>query len=379
MKVMPAKLLLHGLVWVCLYICTIAMVTCFMMYNRRPSVVSIPPIHVPPPDKKEWVPSIFVSIASYRDSKCVETVQSAIKNARLPWRLHFGVCIQENSDIDDTFPSPCSWLHGHPMYDHVLIARIPHTDARGPTYARYVCNTLYRGQDLFLQIDSHMQFVSDWDTRLVNQYNACCQMSGHQRVIISHYPPACMTPEIEHGAITVTMMLGKLEEPGIPSLSSVQGKATSYPTPGWYLACGLMLAPGSFVDEVPYDPNLECLFWGEEILLSARAWTSGYNIYNPAFAVCAHQYNRVDRPNVVYDQIQAGTIGEWTRMQNESVHRAMRMLNIMFTGATPLDEPSEYSMGDSRTLEEYELSSGVGALIDSGMHDHANHSDAQSS
>lgn len=363
---MLSKLLVHVLGWICLYVCTIAMITCHMVLcNKRSVFVSVSPVYVLPPRLDEQQsPSIFISIASYRDSRCVKTVQSAIRNARFPYRLYFGVCVQENVAIDDTFPDPCLWLHGnHQMHDHILIERVRHTDAKGPTYARYVCSTLYRGQDLFLQIDSHMEFVSDWDVHLVHQYNICAEMSGHHRVIISHYPPSCMTPEVVCGAVTVKMCLGHLEDPGIPSFHSEQCNGTSHPTTSWYIACGFMLAPGSFVNEVPYDPGLECMFWGEEVLLSARAWTSGYDIYNPAFALCVHQYTRVNSPNVVYDQVHAGTINEWTRVQRESVYRAMRTLNIMLPPNVPIVKPSGYGMGNTRTLNDYMRLSGVGTLV----------------
>ena len=37
--------------------------------------------------------------------------------------------------------------------------------------------------------------------------------------------------------------------------------------------------PRSFVHDVPWDPHLEFMFEGEELLLTARAFTHGYNIY----------------------------------------------------------------------------------------------------
>ena len=42
------------------------------------------------------------------------------------------------------------------------------------------------------------------------------------------------------------------------------------------------------VRNVPYDPEL--YFYGEEISLSARLWTHGYNIYTPNDLVLFHLY-----------------------------------------------------------------------------------------
>ena len=35
---------------------------------------------------------------------------------------------------------------------------------------------------------------------------------------------------------------------------------------------------------------------GEEIILSARLWTSGYDIYSPTQPVLTHRYKRMDQP-----------------------------------------------------------------------------------
>ena len=43
---------------------------------------------------------------------------------------------------------------------------------------------------------------------------------------------------------------------------------------------------------VPYDPLLPYLFMGEEIALSVRFWTAGFDIYGPSVDVCGHEYVR---------------------------------------------------------------------------------------
>ena len=45
-----------------------------------------------------------------------------------------------------------------------------------------------------------------------------------------------------------------------------------------------------FLVDMPFDPFLPWCFMGEEILLSLRAWTSGWNIYAPRKNLIAHQY-----------------------------------------------------------------------------------------
>ena len=42
--------------------------------------------------------SIYVQIASYRDSQLPKTLESCLENARYPDRLRFGICWQHDDD-----------------------------------------------------------------------------------------------------------------------------------------------------------------------------------------------------------------------------------------------------------------------------------------
>jgi hypothetical protein len=46
------------------------------------------------------------------------------------------------------------------------------------------------------------------------------------------------------------------------------------------------------VEEVPFDPYLPFIFMGEEIILSMRFWTAGFDIYGPTVDVLKHEYVR---------------------------------------------------------------------------------------
>ena len=41
----------------------------------------------------------------------------------------------------------------------------------GVGMGRYLANQLYNGEDFYLQIDSHMTFVNNWDVKLVECLN----------------------------------------------------------------------------------------------------------------------------------------------------------------------------------------------------------------
>ena len=63
-----------------------------------------------------------------------------------------------------------------------------------------------------------------------------------------------------------------------------------------FVAAGFLFAPASFLHEVPFDPFLPYIFMGEEISMSARLWTAGYDIFSPTVNVLNHYYVRRHYP-----------------------------------------------------------------------------------
>ena len=104
--------------------------------------------------------TIFVSIASYRDKVCNTTVKSLLDSADNKDRIFVGIC-QQNKDGDQ------DCLESFEEYPNLKIIRLKHTEAEGPTYARYKCSTLWDGEEYYFQIDSHTKFVESWDTKLI--------------------------------------------------------------------------------------------------------------------------------------------------------------------------------------------------------------------
>ena len=63
-----------------------------------------------------------------------------------------------------------------------------------------------------------------------------------------------------------------------------------------FVAAGFFFAPAIFLHEVPFDPFLPWIFMGEEISMSARLWTAGYDIFSPTINVLNHYYVRRHYP-----------------------------------------------------------------------------------
>lgn len=272
----------------------------------------------PPPRGPRRPGSIFVSIASYRDYECPETINSLFSQARDPRRIFVGLCVQ-NARGDPACPGKlCDKCIG----ENIRVLEMPHHKARGPAYARYHCAKLYQGEDFYMQIDSHMQFIQNWDDIILAELDKCAALlrPGAHAAVLTHYPPADMTDEVRLRRVTTHICRGTWEHTGMVSFLSNQFGNQDTPMHTYYLASGFLFGPGSMVTRVPYDPHLDFLFWGEELLHAARLWTSGYDLFSPGVAVCSHTYERHHAPNVFTDN------RSWAGAQEISNERVRHLL-----------------------------------------------------
>jgi len=227
---------------------------------------------------------IFISIACYRDSQVIPTVENAYKNAKYKDRLFFGVYAQlAENDVVLKFDCP---------EKQVRLLVHPHTSARGPVYARYIIyNKLYKNERFYLQIDSHTRFVSDWDEQLV-----CMLCSLQENSVISTYPVgySLKTDQLIKTDKVNVVKLKKIRN-GIPVFYSVQEKLER-PEKNLFWAAGFSFCYGAIFKIVPFDPHLKNIFWGEEFLMALRFYTSGIKVYTPDKNIIYTLWDREYRP-----------------------------------------------------------------------------------
>ena len=103
---------------------------------------------------------IFISIASYRDNQCINTVQNIAEMADHPENLHFVIC-QQNSILEKDCIKWCKKKKNHPAckVSVTKIERLTYLEARGPTWARWRIQQLWSGEEYFLQIDAHTRMI----------------------------------------------------------------------------------------------------------------------------------------------------------------------------------------------------------------------------
>lgn len=276
--------------------------------------------------------TIFVSIASYRDSDCVNTLVSMFENADRPTRVFAGVCEQNEPDEGEVcLPARFRW------HDQVRRVSLPSKEAKGPTYARYMCSLLFRDETYFLQLDSHMRFVKGWDTTAISMLGKC----GSDKAVLTHYPLDVGTPKAKGKSPGVPVLCKSKYDPNtkLATFEAVTLPASSAPKPVPFTAGGFTMGPGCMVRDVPYDPQLPHLFQGEELLYSARLWTSGYDFFTPTRNLVYHHYYRKGSPKF-WDDLDT------EKVQKKTVRKVRRILD----GKLP---EYEYGMGTERTLDEY--------------------------
>ena len=255
-----------------------------------------PPLPIATESDTDVHSTIFVSIAAYRDSELGPTLRSLMATARHPQRVFVGIVHQileqEDESILKSLPTDEPW------YDsRVTCLTMNARHARGPCYARDLCQRLYGDQDYVLQIDSHMRFRDNWDTYLIHQIQKC---PVPQKSVLTAYPVGYKLPnEIPDETRGTLLVPWKFGEDGMLRQRGrlFRPRPSGDNIPCHLYAAGFNFAPASIIDECPYDARLQHLFFGEEISMAVRLFTHGYKLYAPPQTVCYHLWTRSHRPD----------------------------------------------------------------------------------
>ena len=150
------------------------------------------------------------------------------------------------------------------------------------------------------------------------------------------------------------------------------------PIPGAFIASGFLFGPGSIVSDVPYDPDL--YFYGEEVAMSARLWTSGFNIYAPNRLLLFHLY-KTEQTDQEHSATHWGDHSNWFERNRRSLVRVHTLLNSLDRApkklgakTEDLDNLERYGLGEQRTLNDYQQWAGVN-FIRLEVSEHAKHTE----
>jgi [Skp1-protein]-hydroxyproline N-acetylglucosaminyltransferase len=258
-----------------------------------------------PPRREDG--SVYLSVVSFRDESCPDTLKKAFTKAKNAQKLFVGL-VQQNCEENDKCAKAdpdcyllfCSSEVGKKYCDNGNIRLLKMKDSEaplGPYMMRYFASKLWQGEEWYMQIDSHMSFLQDWDALLIQML----KNAPSQKPVISHFPPpqdadlATVAPSRLCGPVFAT---SDLEGQIIRFEGSSEYDRVNLETPRFapFIVAGYLVADSGMLRDVPFDPFLPYIFMGEEILLSARLWTSGYDIFSPTQNVVGHLYVRNNKP-----------------------------------------------------------------------------------
>ncbi len=295
--------------------------------------------------------SIFLAIPSYCDPVLAFTLASAYEKAKFPEQLHFGVIDQ--SPMDAAYPVPA-----HIPAAQVSYIKIDDKQARGCCWARYLAMSLYREEDWFFQLDSHMMFAQDWDDILVRKMQACLHFSD--QAVITGYPASF---SFVNGVATTTEKLDPTRaiaasakavfNPDHPYFAfktrTLHGVGA---VEGFHVAGGCLFAPGDYVRAVPVDPFL--YFNEEEQNIALRLYTNGWDIYHVAGLPIYHLYTAAPevtgtarRPLHWDIDANAKEDPKWWALDRRA---KKRLATLVWGDSTEL---GAYGLGTERSLGDY--------------------------
>ena len=208
-----------------------------------------------------------------------------------------------------------------------------------------------------MQIDSHSRFIKGWDTKIKNMYKQC----ESKKSILTHYPPSHSQYEQILKKVKPSHTCKAHFENKFHIISGAVGKNfEDKPFITSYVSAGLLFGDAKFLHEVPFDPYLPYMFQGEEILLSARLWTNGWDLYNLSEPVITHYYNREkdNQPHFWDDHKRK----RWAQIQTKTNKRYYYILQEYKKDQVDplfLTHVDDYNVGNSRSLKDWFKFTGI--------------------
>ncbi len=292
---------------------------------------------------------IFVQIASYRDPELLPTIRDCISKAKHPENLTFGICWQrdENESMEEFANDP-----------RFKILDYHWSKSKGLCWARSEIQKLWNGEEYTLQLDSHHRFLQDWDTELIEMM----KLTGSEKPIITSYAGMYRPSDNQLLNVEPYKMVASNFTPGGTILfrphTIENWQNLDKPIPARFVSGHFFFTIGKHCEEYKYDPNI--YFAGDEISLSIRSFTLGYDLFHPHKTVVWHEYTREGRTkhwtDFNTDNLVSGVVEKpWWEMDNDSKRRLRHMLQEEDNNI----DLGIYGLGEVRPHHDYELYAGI--------------------
>ena len=271
---------------------------------------------------------IFVQIASYCDPELIHTIRDCLANADNPQNLKFCIGWQKREEDDS--------INEYLNDPQFIILVIPYKETNGCCWMRHKIQQFYNGEKYTLQLDSHHRFAKGWDTILIEMFESLQQK--YPKPLITAYLPSYNPENDPMERVLVPWKINYDKTLNGQILCIPAFTEGSEPIPAQFYSAHFTFTLGGFCTEVQHDPKL--YFTGEEMNITIRAFTHGYELFHPHIVVAWHEYTRKNRQKHWDDD------KEWWKKNQASENHYKIFLENIYTPSV------EYGIGQ-RPITEY--------------------------
>jgi hypothetical protein len=271
------------------------------------------------------------------DKDILNTIEDCLKKAKHPEKLTFGICLQH--DLTDDF------MKRYDNNSQFKIKRMDWKNTKGAAYVRSIIYDMFDKQDYFFQIDCHTRFFLDWDIKIINCFKKCKKIND--KAVISYYP------------VNINNMNNKEVLKTIVNISTVRCIDTRYgikthgrnislyqcPKTSWGISAAMLFFDKSTHNDIKFDKEIYFgLQFEEQVVLAARYWTHGYDIFTPDCHIIATEYitntkRYTERPIIN------------TREKKETLYRLYHIMQLKYDEKFK-DKTTNY-LGKERSIKDY--------------------------
>jgi len=304
--------------------------------------------------------SIFISISSYRDPELCNTINDLWLKAYNNKRIIVGIVQQNNKEDDNKI---CFGENSIIPKQNLRIINLNWTEAKGPTYARSICEKSLENEKYYLLCDSHIRFEQGWDIFLIKDIEKCYEP---EKSILTVYPSPFQRIENKSNKSITYKIIKRLSQRKC-SFNNISNEGFSQfksynvlynskiPQPSGFWAAGFSFSYANLVRKVPFLNNTPFLFIGEESAMAMKYFTNGYNLFTPTKNFVYHLWDRSYRKTF------------WSlenrNLKNESVKRVSKFLLGKYISKN--EKRDNLVLGNERTIEDFELYTGINFKIKS--------------
>jgi len=295
--------------------------------------------------------SIFVQIPSYKDSELLPTLKDCIRKSSKKNKITFGLVWQKE---------PHESIGKFSKNPDCRVIDVPWNQSKGLGWARSLTQGLYQDEDYTLQLDSHHRFSPNWDMSLIEMLKSTQSVSPKPLLTAyaAGYDPAndkILTP------LPCQILPRDFKSSGTiwfnpTNIFNIEN--IHFPIRARLVSGHYYFTLGQHCKEYKYDPDM--YFAGDEICLTVRSYTLGYDLFHPDKCFVWHHYGREDRSKHWNDhgdkQKQEGIVDKtWGERDEYSKKRIRQLLGEEHNSI----DLGVYGLGTERTIKEYETYSGI--------------------